>query len=760
MSEPLPKRPTAFAFRWLRRLALAGFLALGLLLFAWWTLPHWMPLPPGLQAEPAAALLITDRQDRPLRLTPTGASGAITRPLTFAQLPPAFVDAIIAAEDQRFFHHPGVDPLAIARAVRDRLAGQVSGGASGITQQLIKLTSPERPRDWPNKLVQTLQALALERQWSKESIVTAYANRTAYGRLNRGLAAAADFYFAKPLGDLTPAECALLAALPHAPGRLDPLRNAEAARERQQWILERMHRLGKLDDAAFQRAKREPLQFAHAGRAFHAPHFVDRLLQEEQPNDGEVWRTTLDLPLQQAIERIVTAQVERWEQDGLEHAAVVVIENATGDLLAMVGSADYRAIDGMVNGATAVRSPGSALKPFLYLAAFERDWSPATLLPDIPQRFPSPTGVYEPVNYDREFRGPIRCRLALANSLNVPAISLLRDLGGPAILQDQLKAFGITTLEEEPEHYGLGLAIGGGGVTLLELTNAYAALARLGEWRSVRTSLEAPIDPTRQLAERRPAWLIADILADPQARVQAFGRQNPFRLPFRVAVKTGTSTDFRDNWAFGYTPEVTVGVWTGNFAGTPMRGLAGVVGAGPILGQVFRELARDRELEWYAQPDGIAESWIDPVTGVRLAERGESLSGSAVREVYLEEKPPPSAPERGPVVLPAVYAEWLQDAGRSWQRFFATERTAAQPFRILFPTNGTRIVMDPDLPNGGRLLAPKADHPVKWSSPSLEIVEVGGRPFFRIEPGRHTLLAEGLEGGRQAVEIRVRRRGE
>ena len=742
--------------RWRRKLLGVGGVGVGLMLATWWSLPFWVPLPDGLANPLQPSLTVVDRDGQPLRRTP-GEAG-VSQPLTFDQLPVNFVHALLAAEDHRFYRHPGVDPLAVLRVVRDRVTGRRTGGGSGLTQQLIKLGAPDQPRTWGVKFWQTIQALALERRWDKPTIVAAYANRTSYGRLNRGVAAAATFYFDKPVADLSPAECALLAALPHAPGRLQPLQHYEAARERQRWILQRMGQLGMLEPDAVKRALQEPLVLANAGRDFQAPHFVEALIaRTEAPKAGD-WQTTLDLDLQQTIERQVTEWVAQHEQDGLEHAAVVVIDNRTGDLLAMIGSADYRAPDGMVNGALAVRSPGSALKPFLYLLAFEDGQSPASLLPDVPMRFESAEGVYEPVNFNLEFQGPIRSRLALANSLNVPAVYLLRELGGPVSLMNRLRDFGITTLTEEPDHYGLGLAIGGGGVTLLELTNAYATLARLGEYREVRWSLQESEGPTRQVADERASWLIADILADPRARVRAFGRRGPLRLAGRAAVKTGTSSDFRDNWALGYTPTHTVGVWTGNFAGTPMRGLAGITGAAPILAAVLEEL-KERDSGWFVQPDGLEQGRIDPVTGARLTHNDQT---GGVREYYRVENPPALAiemprDEGGRLLLPPIYHDWLQEAGQHWQKRFSTSR--ASSLRIVFPTNGSRFILDPDLPGGGRWLAPEADRAVEWKSPTLEQRRRHGRIFFRLEPGAHDLLAVTPNGREEKVSIVVRERG-
>jgi len=255
------------------------------------------------------------------------------------------------------------------------------------------------------------------------------------------------------------------------------------------------------------------------------------------------------------------------------------------------------------------------LKPFTYARAFERGLTPASIIPDLPVEFQTSTGLYRPENYDLKSYGPVTCRQALGNSLNISAVRVLQDLGGARVLQELLQALGVSTLTEDTEHYGLGLTIGNAPVRLLELTNAYAALARLGERRPWSLLANNPSTDGERVLDRDACWWVADILSDNQARVLAFGPRSPLRLPFRVAVKTGTSTNYRDNWTLGYTPEFTVGVWAGNFEGQPMDDVSGVTGAAPILSDLFHWLHERQALTWYQRPTSLVGVRIDPRNG-------------------------------------------------------------------------------------------------------------------------------------------------
>jgi penicillin-binding protein 1C len=361
--------------------------------------------------------------------------------------------------------------------------------------------------------------------------------------------------------------------------------------------------------------------------------------------------TTLDLRIQQAAEEAVRRHLKGLESRQVRDAAVVVLDTRDASVLAWVGSPDWARPDGgQVNGPLARRSPGSALKPFLYGLGFERGWTAASVVPDVPTEVVTPTGLFRPENYDRHFRGPVSLREALAGSLNVPAVRLLDQLGGPEILQERLTRLGLATLDRSASDYGLGLVLGNAEVRLVDLTAAYATLGRLGVHRPWRVRLGA-LGVGIPVAQSGACWLVGDILRDPLARAPQFGLETPLRMSVPVAVKTGTSSGFRDNWAFGFTPEYTVGVWVGNFDGSPMRDVSGVDGAGPILNDIVTLLDRFLGTTVSPEPPGLRRWRVEPLSGHRV-----SVGRPGREEVFLEGTAPPieqpgERDSRGRVVL-------------------------------------------------------------------------------------------------------------
>ncbi len=748
--------------RALRCLRGAVLVLAGLALAGWLALPL-VPLPEGLFAPPTPSLELLDRADRPLRTVPTN-EGQFSQRAAFADLPPSLVAATLAAEDKRFWQHAGVDWRASLRAAVDSLRHRrVVSGGSTITQQLIKQTQP-RPRTLPTKVIEAAQALRLEQVWSKPRILTEYLNRVAYGNLNQGCAAAARFYFGKPLRDLSVAESALLAGLPQAPSRLNPLRHRERALKRQRWILERMETNGWLTASERDRAQQEPLRFASPGRTFAAPHFVQMLLDHESrfdappaqtggsnpSTDPPRRRTSLDLQLNRFVQRSIRHHILRLRAHHVSQAACVVLDNGTGGILALVGSEDFLSPEaGQVNGAWARRSAGSTLKPFTYLLAFEQGATPASVVADLPSQFATSTGIYAPVNYNHRCYGPMRYRLALAGSLNLAAVKVLASIGGPDVLLRRLRACGFTTLTESADHYGLGLTLGNAEVRLLDLANAYACLARLGEFQPFAFVPRAQ-SPVRVFAPEA-AWLIADILSDNDARALAFGTDSNLRFDFPVACKTGTSSDFRDNWALGYTPEFTVGVWVGNFDGTPMERVSGVSGAAPILHEIFEHLHQRYPTTWYARPTNIVERRVHPITGKRLAH--EAREGA--REKFLNRILPPSEcaddyDAQGRVRLPAEYGPWLASSD-NWLAGRAVAAETSPPVRLVSPLPGTVFFIDPDLPASSRRIPLQAEAPatVTWRSDSLACGLGPHGPFACLVEGRHQLVVRCAQTGTQ-----------
>lgn len=742
-------------------LALAGCVVMLLL----WGIPLGMPLPDGLRGELVRSTILTDEAGKPLRRFLVSGESVVLHYVTLEEMPPHFIEATVAAEDKRFWSHRGIDYAALLRASRDAARhGFAVSGASTITQQLVKLTSAPRPRCLRTKVLEMLGARKLEMLHDKRWILENYINRLPYGNLRIGCSAAAEGYFGKPVADLTLAEGALLAGLPNKPTRFNPYRNFPAAKERQQLVLQRMREEGYITEDEWKRAGDEKLRIESTQSVFQAPHAVELLLatRPEALRPGEV-RTSLNLELQEFTEHAVAEHLHfialHRSISPFLHAAVVVIENKTGKVRVLTGSRSYddsRA--GQINGAWVPRSPGSTLKPFTYLLALERGMPPSSVLADVPAEFVTKTGLYRPVNYDRSYSGPVSLRRALGNSLNVPAVRLLQAIGGPAALQEALTSCGISTLTEPDWHYGLGLTIGGAEVRLLELTNAYACLARLGEWLPWRL-LEADEQPApRRLFSPDSCYLLADILSDPAARAQCFGWNTALEVPgIRVAAKTGTSSDYRDGWTLGFTPDYTVGVWIGNFDHSPLDRFSGVAGAGPIFQAVMKRLAESGNPRWYERPAGVCEVNVDPRTG-KQAERAWKPSRVA-KELALRSAMPELARKddydaAGRVRLPSEYREWLETASATWKLEAVVRDDPQKPeFRITSPVEGMVIYLDPDLPDGGRRLRLRASGgEVIWTSTSLQIEG----DVAHLVPGHHELVAEDPQTGfRKAVHIAV-----
>lgn len=574
--------------------ALIGALVVALAVYA-------VPFPEDrLTPQAFESTRVRDRHGRLLREALSDGNGRATWVSLAADgtgISPWVPQAFIAIEDHRFRDHPGVDVHGILRAARDNLAaGRIVAGGSTLTQQLVGLVLPDS-RTFAGKLREAVWALRLERARSKDDILEQYLNRVPFGHGTFGIEAAARLYFNKPARALTLAESALMAGIPRAPTLNNPFTDPAQAIRRQHEVLARMRDLGLIDEATWRQAREEPLALAPRERQFAAPHFTTWVLAQT-PGSGDV-TTTLDGPLQAEVESVIAEVLPSLADKNVGQAAAVVLDNATGDILAWVGSRDFFASDeGQVDMVIGERQPGSTLKPFVYGLGLESGDTTATRLPDFPMFFETLTGDYHPRNYDRRFHGWVRLREALACSYNVPAVYEANRVG-MTTLYDRLLALGFASLRNGAGYYGLGLALGNGEVRLLELANAYRTLAQDGVWRPVRSrpdSLAGPMGraPGVRIMPTGVARLLTDILSDPVARAPSFGRHNALELPFPAAAKTGTSTDFTDNWTVGYTPAVTVAVWVGNFNGRPMEGVSGITGAGRIWHRVMRVAAAAR----------------------------------------------------------------------------------------------------------------------------------------------------------------------
>ncbi len=573
---------------------------------------------------PVPGPLVVDRHGQVLRLVPE-AQGRKLVLLPPGPAPGLVAAAFLAAEDRRFRLHPGFDPLAVARALwSNASSGHIVSGASTITQQLARLTYPG-PRTYHRKLVEMVRSLRIEWSLSKDEILRCYLNRVPQGNNLMGVETGARLYFGKSAADLNAAEAALLAALVKAPGALNPYGpRRERLLARRDWILGRMAALGFLDAAQLTASRAEPLNLKPVkGRvpafAFEAPHFVNFVLarQPGSANGGQERRTTLDLGLQRRLEAVVASHQPRLIKSGATQAAAVLVDNRTLEILALAGSCRYGPRDlGYNNGAVAWRSPGSTLKPFLYAQALDQGFTAATVLEDVERRYRIPGGEFAPLNYDRTTHGPIALREALGNSLNLSAVFLLKQVEPQHYYEVLTRLQLINHPERGPDHYGLGLVVGNPEVSLVQLAASYAALANGGLFRPLRTDRNAPLAEPVQVFSPEAAHIIGDILADPGARSRAFGGSVAMNPPYRLAIKTGTSTNYRDCWAVAFTPRHTLAVWVGNFDGKPTAKQSGASAAAPILADLANLLYRYEAPGPPRRPAGVVEATVCTFSGL------------------------------------------------------------------------------------------------------------------------------------------------
>lgn len=549
--------------------------------------------------------------------------------ISLTAVSPHLVNATIVAEDDRFYHHFGIDFAGIARSAFQNLRERrVAQGGSTITQQLVRNAVLTPEKTFARKIREAILAIEIEATFSKEEILEAYLNQIPYGSLVYGSEAASQTYFGKPARDLSLAEAAALAALPKAPSYYSPYGDRrDELLLRKDYILERMERLGYLTAQERDAAKEEELLFLPPREAIVAPHFVFAVQEELERRFGKERLergglrvvTTLDANLQAIAERTVREGAVRNERRFRgRNAALVALDPRSGDVLAMVGSRDYfdPAYDGNVNVAMRPRQPGSSFKPIVYATAFERGFTPDTIIFDLPTNFGSQKNPYRPGNYTGKTYGPVTARQALANSLNIASVKMLW-LAGVEDTVALAKRLGITTLTEEPDHYGLSLVLGGGAVTLLEETAAFGVFAADG-MRAETTMLVRVEDHAgnalfahKQHAVRAVdeeiARQITDVLSDNAARALVFGAIPSLTLGARpVAVKTGTAQDFRDAWTIGVTPSLAAGVWVGNNDYSPMaKGADGSVVAAPIWNAFLREALADADIEAFKKPKTV-----------------------------------------------------------------------------------------------------------------------------------------------------------
>lgn len=617
--------------------AVAGVLFLGYIYIS-----YCLPLPQSIfDLSPTQTTKIYDRTGILLYEILNPASGKKTA-LNFNQFPQKFIEATLSAEDKDYYNHIGVDFNSIVRAIfYNTLEQRIVSGGSTITQQLVRnLLGMNRKRDLGDKIIETEYAIRLSHLYSKEQILERYLNTVYYGNMSYGGQSAALNYFGKNIYDLDLAELTLLAGLPQSPNRFNPLLSFDKAKGRQKYVLTQMVKNHYLTQEEADYAYAEALKFRKNTGEMRAPHFVQKVINQLENEYGEdavnfgglTVITTLNYNLQQAAERIIKNNLDKLKDKNVTNGALLATDTKSGQILVWVGSKDYfdEKIDGQVDLITSYRQPGSALKPFLYLQALEeKEFTPATILEDIPVSFETATGPYTPQNYDLTYHGPVRLRVALANSYNIPAVKTLEKIGIAKFIQF-LRNFGIQTLNGSPDYYGLALTLGGGEVTLKDMATAYSTLANYGNKKELSNILKISDSQKNSLYEwkipdsqyvlgnygKENAYLITNILSDKNARIQSFGEGNILELSHEAAAKTGTTRNFKDNWTFGYTPSFVAGVWVGNSDASSMQNISGIDGAGPIWHDFMEEALKFKSQEKFAIPAPVHQIEICAISGL------------------------------------------------------------------------------------------------------------------------------------------------
>lgn len=677
---------------------------------------------PGTALSSSSSLDIVDRTGQPLRQFVASAAQR-SHPMSLDDIAPTVILATLAAEDKRFFQHRGVDLTAAARAFwQNSRQGRIVSGGSTLTQQLVRMLDP-RPKTWRGKVTEVVRAFRLEGKISKREILESYLNHVNYGNGCQGIEAAAQMYLGVPSQTLSLAQAALLAGIPKSPAYGEPLRHWERAARNQKTVLQRLRHWGWIDQESYDSALAERIQVMKSNRPWLAPHFTDLVRQHLVENPQKFQypvTTTLDAGLQEFLEKLVEQHLQKLAAYHVTNAALVVIDNPTGNVLAWIGSANFfdEKRQGQVDGVTALRQPGSALKPFVYGLAFSKGMTPADILSDEPLF----NKGYMPRNYDETYHGDVRMREALACSYNIPAVVLGERLGIDAILQT-FHQFGLQSLNRPANHYGLGLVLGNGEVSLLELTNAYAALARNGIWRPVRMLTADPQHGARRVMDRESAYLVTDVLSDNTARTPAFGFNSAFHMPFPFAAKTGTTKDYRDNWAIGYSPLWTIGVWVGNFDGESMRRISGITGAAPLLRDAAFEVEKRYGTRPFSMPVGIREHDVCPDSG-QLA--GLYCAGILRERFRLGALPTQTCTKHQAPHQPPVRSD--------------------PTFEIKFPADGDVFKIDPRMAREAQQIRLEANvkdaHArITWWVNSQKLSSKNAMPWWMLRPGVHTLRA-------------------
>jgi penicillin-binding protein 1C len=701
LGDDLRRRLTAFRAG-LRTRAGATLAAFGLLVFVYAAIDYATfppPLPGYAQVRAAWHPSEAWLYDRNGQLIDSARVDFAARRLGWTPLDkvsPITRETLVGAEDRRFFSHGGVDWLALLGVARDRAQGARARGASTVSMQVAgflapDLAAPGSRRFW-DKIRQMRAAWALENRWSKDQILEAYLNLAGFRGEAQGIGAAALGLFGKTPEALARDDAVLLAAL-----LPEPQANADIVARRACAISHEKDCTRFAGEAASMLGPTRSLALDPG----LAPHLADRLLTKP----GLRITTTLDRRIQQLAIMALKRQLQGLGGARARDGAVVVIDNESGDVLAYVGGIGGASTAPSVDGANAYRQAGSTLKPFLYAQAIEKGYlTAASILDDSPVQLDTASGLYVPQNYDRGFKGQVSARSALAGSLNVPAVRTLL-LVGVDPFRDRLWDSGYRGMTEDGQYYGFSLALGSAEVTLLEQADAYRSLINGGRWSPLRLTATDPHEPPRTVTTPQAAWIVADMMADPNARAATFGLDSALRLPFWAAVKTGTSKAMRDNWCIGFSDRYTVAVWVGNLEGDPMRAVSGTSGAAPVWRDLMLALNGDRKVVPPSRPSGIEQRAISFANHIEQPRLEYFLAGTAQTEIA-------AAPQ------------------------------AARRPRITNPVTGSVYAIDPDIPPDRQRLAVGVSGEVTAHRLVLDRRDLGAAdslPQILAAPGQHRL---------------------
>lgn len=733
------------AIRTIARLAVAA-LAFGSLVLAAATLDDLAGTPESLKAitASASASRILDRHGAPLNVTLEN-DWNVHDFVPLHEIPGFLKQAFIHAEDKRFRRHGGPDWIARAAALRTNLsAGRAVRGGSTITEQVVRMLHP-RPRTLWSRWLEGFEAARLQDAFSRDEILEFYLNQVPYAANRRGVRQAADYYFSRDLDTLSRKEMLALAVLVRSPSRLDLYRSGEAVDAAIRRLADLMTVRGEMAPAERDLLLADGVQLRKPQLPVSAPHFVgfvkSAIAAGSKP--GAWTATTLDAGIQRTVQDLLDRRLADAGAMRVDDGAVLVVDNRSGEVLAWVvgGGGHPGGPRTHIDAVRAPRQPGSALKPLLYGLALDFGWTAATTIDDSPLAVGIGPGLHAYQNYSRRFYGPISLRDALGNSLNIPALKALHFVGASAYL-GFLRELGFESLDRHPGSYGDGLALGNGEVSLYELVQAYAALANGGYFRPLTTLAEewgqhaghhapsrhAPGGPAprRQVLSKESASLIANILADPEARSLEFGRASVLNFQEPTAVKTGTSSDFRDAWAVGFDARHTVGVWMGNLNRTPSWGVTGSTGPAILLRSVFAELSRNVE------PKPL---YLNP--GLRRA------------IVCVPDPGNPSGECR-------ERHEWFVPGTEPAAAGTAPPDSGAIAFRQ--PTPGLLLAMDPRLPTDRQafefqLEGTQPGDRIDWMINGKPFRTLGGSLLWRLSAGTHQVSADVWRGSRLIAEL-------